>query len=46
MVAFENMQTETDMFKILEIREQLLAYCELDTLSMVKIFEILEQQVK
>ncbi len=46
MVAFENMQTETDMFKILEIREQLLAYCELDTLSMVKIFEILEQQIK
>ena len=42
MIAFEKLQTETDMFKILETREQLLEYCKLDTLAMVKIFEVLE----
>ena len=46
MTAFEQLQTETDMFKILEIREQLLAYCKMDTLAMVKIFEVLENAVK
>lgn len=44
MIAFEKLQTETDMFKILEIKEQLLEYCKLDTLAMVKVFEILEKQ--
>ena len=43
MVAFEHLQTETDLFKIIETRENLLEYCKLDTLSMVKIFEILEK---
>ena len=43
MVAFEHLQTETDIFKIIETRENLLEYCQLDTLSMVKIFEILEK---
>ena len=43
MTAFEQLQTETDMFRIIEIREQLLEYCKLDTLSMVKIFEKLEK---
>ena len=43
MTAFEQLQTETDMFRIIEIREQLLEYCKLDTLSMVKIFEKLEE---
>jgi hypothetical protein len=46
MTAFELLQTETDMFKIIEIREQLLAYCKMDTLAMVKIFEVLEKAVK
>lgn len=46
MTAFEQLQTETDLFKILEIREQLLAYCKMDTLAMVKILEILENAVK
>ncbi len=46
MVAFEQLQTETDMFKILETRENLEKYCELDTLAMVKVFEILEKEVK
>lgn len=46
MVAFEHLQKETDMFKILETREDLLEYCKLDTLAMVKVFEVLEKQVK
>jgi hypothetical protein len=46
MTAFELLQAETDMFKIVEIREQLLAYCKMDTLAMVKIFEVLEKTVK
>ncbi len=45
MTAFELLQTESDMFKIIEIREQLLAYCKMDTLAMVKIFEVLEKSV-
>lgn len=45
MFAFEKLQKETDMFKILEIREQLLEYCQLDTLAMVEIVEVLEKQV-
>jgi hypothetical protein len=44
MIAFEKLQSETDMFKILETREHLLEYCKLDTLAMVKIFEVLEKQ--
>jgi hypothetical protein len=46
MIAFEHLQTETDLFKIIETREELLEYCKLDTLTMVKIFEILEKQVR
>ena len=42
MTAYEHLQTETDMFRILEVRDQLHEYCKLDTLSMVKIFEKLE----
>ena len=42
MAAFEQLQTETDLFKIVQIRENLEEYCQLDTLAMVKIFEILE----
>jgi predicted RecB family nuclease len=45
MIAFEKLQTETDMFRILEVREQLLEYCKMDTLAMVRIFEILERSV-
>ena len=43
MAAFEQLQTETDIFKIAELRDNLLAYCKLDTLAMVKIFEFLEK---
>jgi hypothetical protein len=42
MTVFENLQSETDMFKILELRENLLVYCKMDTFAMVKIFEVLE----
>ena len=38
-IAYESLQTETDMIKIAEIRNQLLKYCKLDTLAMVKIFD-------
>jgi hypothetical protein len=44
--AFEALQTETDILKIAETREQLLEYCKLDTLAMVKILEKLEEVVK
>ena len=42
MLAFEQLQTEIDIFKIAELRDNLLEYCKLDTLAMVKIFEFLE----
>ncbi|MGB3948093.1 MAG: DUF2779 domain-containing protein [Bacteroidia bacterium] len=45
MIAFEKLQTETDIFKIIQTREELIEYCKLDTLAMVKIFEILEKQL-
>jgi len=41
-IAFESLQTETDLMRIAEIREQLLEYCMLDTLGMVKILEKLD----
>jgi hypothetical protein len=41
-IAYESLQTETDLMKIAEIKEQLLEYCKLDTLGMVKILEELE----
>ena len=42
MIAYENLNKETDMFRILDIREQLVEYCKMDTLAMVKVFEVLE----
>ncbi len=39
--AFESLQTETDLVTIAEVRDQLLAYCHLDTYAMVKIMEVL-----
>jgi hypothetical protein len=41
-IAYESLQTETDLMEIAEIKEQLLEYCKLDTLGMVKILEELE----
>jgi hypothetical protein len=41
-IAYDSLQTETDMIKISKIRKQLLEYCKLDTLAMVKILEKLK----
>jgi hypothetical protein len=38
-IAYESLQAETDLMFIAEIKQQLLAYCKLDTLGMVKILE-------
>jgi hypothetical protein len=42
-VAYEALQTETDLMFIAEIKEKLLKYCKMDTLGMVRIFEKLER---
>jgi hypothetical protein len=42
-IAFENLFNETDMIRISETSKQLLEYCKLDTLAMVRILEKLEQ---
>lgn len=44
--SFEALQTETDILKIIAIREHLLEYCKLDTLAMVRIMEKLEEVCK
>lgn len=36
--AFHSLYSETDMIKIIETRTDLLEYCKMDTLAMVKIF--------
>ena len=41
-IGYESLQTETDLMVIAEIKKQLLEYCKLDTLGMVKILEKLE----
>jgi hypothetical protein len=41
-IAYESLQTETDLMRIAEIKEHLLEYCKLDTLGMIKILEKLE----
>jgi hypothetical protein len=38
-IAYESLQTESDLMLIAEIKKQLLDYCKLDTLAMVKILE-------
>ena len=38
-IAFESLQQENDIFKILELKEQLKAYCKLDTWAMVRIWQ-------
>ncbi len=42
-VMFESLQTETDIFTIAETRDNLLSYCKMDTLAMVKIFDWMEK---
>ena len=41
-IAYESLQTETDLMKIAEIKQQLFEYCKLDTLAMVEILKKLE----
>lgn len=41
-IEYESMQTETDLMFIAEIKQQLLEYCKLDTLAMVRILEKLD----
>lgn len=45
MAAFENLQTETDIFKIASTNDALKEYCKMDTLAMVKILEVLENSI-
>jgi len=42
-VSFEQLLEETDMFKLEETRNNLLEYCKLDTLAMVKILDNLAE---
>ena len=44
--SFDALQTETDLFKIAETRDALLAYCKTDTLAMVRILELLESVIE
>ncbi len=44
-IAFNGLQYETDLMKIADTRQQLLEYCKLDTLAMVKIFAKLKNIV-
>ena len=42
-IAFESLWNETDLMIIAETNKQLLEYCKLDTLAMVKILEKLSE---
>ncbi|MCU0364214.1 MAG: DUF2779 domain-containing protein [Ignavibacteriaceae bacterium] len=44
-IAYESLQTQTDLMIIAEIKKQLLEYCKMDTLGMVRILERLEELV-
>ena len=41
-IAYESLQSETDLMFIAEIKQQLLEYCKMDTFGMVKLLEKLE----
>jgi len=45
-IAFESLFNETNMIRIAETRTQLLEYCKLDTLAMVRILERLESMTE
>jgi len=42
-IAYESMQTETDLMRIAEIKQQLLEYCKQDTLGMVRVTDKLDR---
>jgi hypothetical protein len=41
--AFESLYFEEDVFRINEMRENLLKYCKMDTLAMVEILNVLQK---
>ena len=41
-IAYESLQSETDLMRMAEIKEQLLEYCKLDTFAMVAILKKME----
>ena len=41
--AFESLYFEEDLFRIKEIRENLLKYCGMDTIAMVEILNVLQK---
>jgi hypothetical protein len=45
MLAYHEMNRTNDLFRLAEIREDLLEYCRLDTLAMVRILEELQKMV-
>lgn len=45
-LAYESLLTLDDFIKIDEIKKQLLEYCKLDTLAMVRILEKLESLIR
>jgi len=46
MSAYEELLYEKDIEKILQIRKNLLEYCKMDTMAMVKIIEALRKMLK
>jgi hypothetical protein len=44
-MAFTSLIGETDLFKIMKIRQHLLEYCKLDTLAMVEILKVLKRSL-
>jgi hypothetical protein len=38
-MTYNELQSSSDMFRIEEVKQNLLEYCKLDTLAMVKIYE-------
>ena len=44
-MSYNELQTSSDMFYIEEVKQNLLEYCKLDTLAMVKIYEKLSSVV-
>jgi hypothetical protein len=43
-LAFTSLLGETDLFKIMQTRDNLLEYCKLDTLAMVEILKVLKEK--
>lgn len=46
MIAYESLQKETDILKIIETREALLEYSKTDTEAMLEVIKLIEKLVK